>query len=91
MAFLQTGLLNRFHAREAKLQILDNYWHQFIFKLHAVNIKVKDGFTSGLIDKIMKIHPTIKRRCLEEFLRCSQRVHTIAFLQWRIMYPSKIK
>ena len=30
----------------------------------------------------------IKRLALEEFLRQAQAIHTIAFLQWRLRYPS---
>jgi hypothetical protein len=37
------------------------------------------------------VRPNIRRRVLEEFLRCSQRVHTIAFMQWRIKYESNLK
>ena len=33
----------------------------------------------------------VKRHALEEYLRCATRVHTIAFLQWRNKYPSKIR
>ena len=31
------------------------------------------------------------KACLNEYLRCAQKVHTIAFFQWRIRYPSKLK
>ena len=59
-----------------------------MLKLNETIVKSKDA--SDLIVKIGKVKPEIKRRALEEFLRCSQRVNTIAFLQWRKKFPNNV-
>ena len=41
-----------------------------------------------MLVKIQCLNPKVKRAALEEYLRCCQRVHTIAFLQWRLKYPT---
>ena len=45
----------------------------------------------NLIINIGMVSSKIRRAALEEFLRCAQRVHTIAFLQWRMKWPSTLK
>jgi len=44
-----------------------------------------------MILEIAKVAPEIKNAVLEEFLRSAQRVHTIAFLQWRLKFPSPLR
>ena len=44
-----------------------------------------------MIIKIQSLNPKVKRAALEEYLRCAQRVHTIAFLQWRLKFPTPIR
>ena len=51
---------------------------------------VKSKKASDLIVAIGSVRLNVKRRALEEFLRCSQRVNTIAFLQWRKKFPNKV-
>ena len=74
----------------AKLEVLENSWNKLLGKIHKCNEhKVKSASASELIVKIGSVRPEIKRAALEEFLRHSQRVHTIAFLQLRKKYPRK--
>ena len=74
----------------AKLEILENSWNKLLGKIHKCNEnKVRSATASELIVKIGMVKPEIRRAALEEFLRHSQRVHTIAFLQWRKKYPRK--
>jgi hypothetical protein len=46
-------------------------------------LEVKDKLTSKLIQAIVMIKLEVRNAAIIEFLRCSQRVHTIAFMQWR--------
>ena len=65
----------------AKLEILDNSWNKLLGQIHDCNeMEVKNKTAYNLIIKIGRVKPAVKRRALEEFLRCSQRVNTIAFL-----------
>ena len=43
-----------------------------------------------MIKKIVTIKHEIKLTVLNEYLRCCQRIHTIAFLQWRLKYPNPL-
>ena len=87
LTFIQKRFLARFYTREAKIEVLNNAWNKLCGQLNEQNIEVKSIFMSEMLVKIQSLNPVIKRRALEEYLRCSQRVHTIAFLQWRLKYP----
>lgn len=58
--------------------------------IHRENQKVGDAKTSKIIRAISGVKPNIKRLALEEYLRCAQMVHSIAFLQWRMLFPSRL-
>lgn len=81
----------RYNTREAKLEILTNAWHKLLGQLLMANTTVMSKKASTMIFEIGKLPHKIVRAALEEYLRCSQRVHTIAFLQWRMKFPSHIK
>ena len=46
---------------------------------------------SDLLVKIQSLGEDVKTAALTEYLRCSQRVHTIAFLQWRLKFPTPLR
>ena len=54
-------------------------------------MKKKSKYMSFLIQKIGLVKSNVKRAALSEYLRSAQRVHTIAFLQWRLKFPSSIR
>lgn len=68
-----------------------NSWHKLIGTINDINATVMSKKVGNIVYEVGKIEPNVIRAALEEYLRCSQRVHTIAFLQWRIMYPSHIQ
>jgi hypothetical protein len=37
VVFMQKKILNRYNTREAKLEILENCWNKFLFKMKHVN------------------------------------------------------
>lgn len=68
--------------------MITNSWHKLLNGLHNTNVTAKSRQAERLIIQIGRVPADVRRRALEEFLRCSQRVHTIAFLQWRHMFPT---
>jgi hypothetical protein len=76
-------------GREAKLEILYNAWHKLLGHINENNLIVKNKKASRLIIQMGRIPNEVRRLALEEYLRCSQRVHTIAFLQWRAKFPNE--
>ena len=71
MFYMQTCLRNRFFTREAKLEILENAWFKFLGILSKKQNEIGDVFTSEMIQNIVVVPYKIRRRTLEEFLRCS--------------------
>ena len=91
LTFIQLRVKCIHLQRLAKLEILDNSWNKLLGQIHECNeSKVKSKRAYDLIVAIGSIKTVVKRRALEEFLRCSQRVNTIAFLQWRKKFPNKM-
>ena len=80
MTFLQLRLKNRNETREAKIDILTNAWNKLLGQIHDNNLNVNNKKAQKLVIAIGKVRHEIRRAALEEFLRCCQRVHTIAFL-----------
>ena len=66
-------------------------WFKFLGRLQKQNIKVRDVKTSEMIMKIVPVRHHIRKAALCEYLRSCQRVHTLAFLQWRAKYPSSLR
>jgi hypothetical protein len=47
--------------------------------------------TKEMLNEIIKIDPAIRRAALAEYIGACVRIHSIAFFQWRNLYPSKLK
>ena len=86
---MQKRLKARSETRAAKLEILQNAWCKLLGRIHDNNLVVNNRQAERLIIQIGRVAPAVRDAALEEFLRCSQRVHTIAFLQWRLKFPNK--
>ena len=50
-----------------------------------------DVKTQKMIHAIILVNSDVRDAALEEFLRRSLFLHSVAFLQWRLKHPSKIK
>ena len=72
------------------MDILETSWNKLLGSIHRENQKIGDAKTSKIIRAISGVKPNIKRLALEEYLSGAQMVHSIAFLQWRMMYPSHL-
>ena len=57
-----------------------NSWHKLIGTINDINATVMSKKVGNIVYEVGKIEPNVIRAALEEYLRCSQRVHTIAFL-----------
>jgi len=91
LQFIQERFYLRNQIRDAKLEGLKNAWNKFYGKLNEANVQIRNKKIAAIIIEIGKVDPHIKNAVLEEYLRCAQRVHTIAFLQWRLKFPSPLR
>ena len=55
--------------------------------LVAKNTVILDQGTANIIKKLIKVKESVKRAALMEYLKNAQRLHTVAFFQWRLMWP----
>ena len=44
-----------------------------------------------MIKKIVTVKAEIRKAVLLEYLKCCSKVHKIAFLQWRLLFPNSVK
>jgi hypothetical protein len=91
LIFMQKKIKCRNVTREAKIDILENYWNKLLGQIHRKNQEVGDKKTQTLLRAISGVKANIRRKALHEYLRCAQTVHTIAFLQWRMLFPSSLE
>lgn len=70
------------------MDVLENYWDKIISKLTERAGKLKDQKAKALITEIVKVRPAIRKAMLKEWvIRCKEN-YNIAFLQWRLKFPS---
>ena len=88
---MQDKILNRVSYESAKVDVLINYWNKLQGKLQVHAIAKKDKGFIALMNKILMVPKEIKYEVLSHYLRKCFDLHQIAFMQWRYMFPNKVK
>ena len=91
MLYIQRKFNIRKLIFNAKLEILMNSWDKLMGQLYSIKTKIKDKKLLKIINQIPKIKLEIKKYALSEYLKSCHVYHYIAFLQWRYLWPSKLK
>ena len=71
---------------DAKLNILINNWNKLLQCLITKSSQIKDNKATSIINKIIQVKSSVKCAALYTYLKNAQRLHTIAFFQWRLMF-----
>ena len=89
--FVQRKVRALFASREAKTEVLVNYWNKMVGQLQKKASLTKDKDMLALIGKICIVPAEVKRALLWAFVSRCRELHAIAFLQWRLQFPSSIR
>ena len=73
------------------MEILTTLWHRLLGKVQMRASQLKDKVTTEQIKKIIMIPKEIRNAILIKYLQKCIEVHAIAFFQWRLIFPNKVR
>lgn len=91
IVFMQKRMKDQLVIRYSKIDILHSAWDVvYAFIMRKASSR-KDQNVMKFLQKIAILDMTkrMKNECLIKYLNQCRRLHSIAFLQWRIKYPTK--
>ena len=78
-------------VRYSKVTILITYWNKIINQIGNFNIEHKNQKASDLLKLLFQIPEEVRSQVLLAYLEQCRKLHKIAFCQWRVKFPSKVK
>ena len=91
LIMIQRIIKNQLRTKDAKVEVIENYWDKLFGSLLSNAIKHKDTDMKVLCNRIVKIPREVKMRVLTLYVRRCRDLYQIAFFQWRKKYPNKIR
>ena len=74
----------------AKVDVLINYWDKiFGYLQKKASMQFYDKNMNSLLKKIIVIDPQVRYEILRRYVKKCRELHSIAFMQWRKMYPTR--
>ena len=89
--YIQKRFKDQLATRFAKVEVLSNYWDKMVGQLQTRASKKHDKEASDLVLKFILVPKDVKLELLREWVTCCRTLFSIAFLQWRMIRPSKLK
>lgn len=83
VVFMQKKIKSQIVIRDAKVEVLVQYWDKVFGQLQKKASKSKDNATNKLCKKIILVNKVVQRHILMAFVNKCRELHSIAFLQWR--------
>ena len=91
LIMIQRRIKRALVTKDAKVEVVENYWDKLFGALLSNAIKHKDTDMKVLCNRIVKIPREVKMRVLTLYVRRCRDLYQIAFFQWRKKYPNKIR
>ena len=89
ISYIQKIFRAQLHTRNAKVEVLSNYWEKFIINLQLKATELNDKKCNELCRQILLVPEVVKQEVLTQWVKGCRDLHAIAFFQWRIMFPNK--
>jgi hypothetical protein len=77
--------------RYSKVAILQTYWNKIINQIGNFNLEHKNQKVYDLLKSLFAVPKEVQEEVLRAYLEQCRKLHKIAFCQWRIKFPSKVK
>ena len=88
--YMQKRLRDKYNTRDDKVDVLENRWDQLMANLTSTAIVQKDKVATEMIGKIRQIPSNVRNAALKHYNTKCRELHAIAFLQWRMRFPSTL-
>ena len=77
----------RLKTLHSKVDMLINYWDKIVTQVLLEASRKGDLKMKNIINLIMLVPAEVRKACLRQYIAQCRKVHSIAFLQWRVMHP----
>lgn len=67
------------------------FWDKIYGKLQTISSSKRDKKGNQLLCSICCVPREVKYEILKQYVKKCKELHAVAFLQWRLLYPSKIR
>ena len=86
--FIQKRIKKQMSLKYSKVDVLINFWDKILGSIIKDKIKFKDKKADSLAIELTKIQKPIRDACLRCWIDRCKAVYNIAFMQWRLLYPT---
>lgn len=83
---IQKFMKDQIETKDAKVEVLENYWDKMIGLIQFKATKFNDKKVTQLFGDIVLVPFEVRRAMLRRFIKMCRQLHSIAFLQWRLLY-----
>jgi len=91
ISFMQRRIKDGLVTKESKIEVLLNYWDKMFGVLQSQASKSNDKPTNDMCKKLIVIPKEVRYAMLKKYVTQCRNLYTIAFFQWRLMYPSQVR
>ena len=85
--FTQRWVRHKLKTFHSKVEVLLIYWDKILAHLMRMRIELQDT-ELDLIGRLIEVPVNIRRYALSYYLSKCKRLYSVAFYQWRSMFPS---
>lgn len=86
--FIQKRIKKQISLKYSKVDVLINFWDKILGNIIKDKIKFKDKKADSLAIELTKIYKPVRDACLRAWIDRCKSVYNIAFMQWRLKYPT---
>lgn len=86
--FIQQRIRTQHSVKYSKVDVLIIYWDRLINNIIKDKIKFKDKKADIVAMELAKISRNIRDACLRAYIDRCKEVYNIAFMQWRLLFPT---
>lgn len=84
-------MVARIATKYAKVEVLLNYWDKLYGQMQLKATSTGDKQANEMLKGIALVPTSIKRKLFIFYIKKCRELHNVAFFQWRLKYPSKIR
>lgn len=88
ISFIQKRIKTQLSLKYSKVDVLINFWDKIIGCMIRDKAKFKDKKADKLTVELTKVPKSIRDACLKKYTDHCKAVYNIAFMQWRLFFPT---
>lgn len=88
ISFIQKRIRKQLSLKYSKVDVLINFWDKVIGCMIRDKAKFKDKKADRLTVELSKVPKAVRDACLKKYIDHCKSVYNIAFMQWRLFFPT---